>query len=161
MQPLELLQNIPIDNTIRAALDNNKENPIFPGPKGFIFSCAEFVACLFLSLSPSWNTDLYIKAIYHFLFKQQLLEAIRARDERLLHEQDTEAKQAEQNEEKEGPSDTILRSSDREQAQPATIEELDEALPRNRQTEEPRDDNSDIQVDEKGDFPRRDHLKLE
>ena len=161
MQPLELLQNIPIDNTIRAALDNNRDNPIFPGPKGVVLSCAEFVFCLFLSLSPSWNTDLYIKAIYHFLFKQQLLDAIRARDERLLHEQDMLARQAEQKEENEGASDTIPRPSDQEPAQPNLMEEEEESMPRNRLTEEPMDDNSDIQVDEKGDFPQQDHLKLE
>ena len=160
MQPLELLQNIQVDNNIRAALDNNGENPIFPGVKGFIFSCVEFVVCLFLSLSPSWNTDLYIKTVYHFLFKQQLLDAIQERDERLLHEKDQESQRASPSEENEGLAASIPGPSDQEAFEPGL---QDESMPRNRLAEEAEEAeaNSDIQPDEKGDFAPREHSKLE
>ena len=86
MEPLDLLQNININNDVRRAIDNNVDNPIFRGIKYYILSFCEFFVCLVLSISPQWNIDVYIKSVYHYLFKQYILDNIRINEERLMHQ---------------------------------------------------------------------------
>ena len=94
LQPLNGINNIPLDPGVKRALDAQPSLPIFTGIKGKLLSIAELLICFCLSMSPNWNVDLYIRLVYHSFFKHIISKIQRDREERAMHEEAMRARQA-------------------------------------------------------------------
>lgn len=93
MQPVNMLNNIPLDPIVRRGLEENQNRPLFPNFMSKLFGFLELVVCFFVSMSPNWNIDAYIKVVYHYVFRNAVRDRVLAMDaaeQVRLHEEEIE-----------------------------------------------------------------------
>lgn len=93
---MNIEQQIPVDPIVQRALQAHPQEPLFEGIKGWVMSIVEIVVGFIFSLPPNWNLDSYIRIVYHFLLKRQIVETVQARDEAKIMEEDERRRKAAQ-----------------------------------------------------------------